>query len=487
MKLHIKYTFSYIMILAVCLTSCEDYLDEAPSKSSGLIVKNTTELDALLDDYLTMGREVDGFQRLYLTDDFDFLPEYHTSAALFYGQLRAAYAAFWDRQYLQTASSRDWSDLWSKVFTANLVLTSLENVEGTEEDKSRLKAEAHFIRAYNYWVLVNSYCLPYTNANGNEMGLPSKLNTSFEEDLTRVPLAVTYEQIESDLIEALKIQQPLFDGDTQKTWRANKAAVYAFAARFYLYINNYAEAEKYATLSLNEYDGLVDYNSEMGYSSIFPIWPSTYETVDITWKEFTYYRVTNHGGMIAPSTSLTELYDKENDLRYEYHFVEGGPSIFGIFNPTISYMHLGLFSVPSGTTVAETILTKAEALARLNRVSEAMTVVNSLRVKRIKNTATDINLSASSKNEAISKILEERRREMPFSLRWFDMRRINHNEDPNDDQTYSREFYPFDLSTVKTDESLIDYSLTPGSRKYAIPIPETEIIASQGVMEQNNY
>lgn len=42
----------------------------------------------------------------------------------------------------------------SKIFRANMVLSCLNDVEGSNEDKPRLKAEA--IRAYSHWNLVNA-------------------------------------------------------------------------------------------------------------------------------------------------------------------------------------------------------------------------------------------------------------------------------------------------------------------------------------------
>lgn len=48
-----------------------------------------------------------------------------------------------------------------------------------------------------------------------------------------------------------------------KIWRASLPAVHAFAARYYLFMNNYNEALKYADLALKKHADLVDYNTEM--------------------------------------------------------------------------------------------------------------------------------------------------------------------------------------------------------------------------------
>src|SRR5690606_35564690 len=107
--------------------------------------------------------------------------------------------------------------------------------------------------------------LPYTDANKNEIGLPVKTGTSFEQPIERATLEAVYLQIEADLAEALKTNVPLIQEGRAKHWRANKAAVEGFAARYYLNRNNYTEALKHANNALAHYNQLVDYNVDMRY------------------------------------------------------------------------------------------------------------------------------------------------------------------------------------------------------------------------------
>jgi hypothetical protein len=132
------------------------------------------------------------------------------------------------------------------------------------------------------------------------------------------------------------------------------------------------------------------------------------------------------------------------------------------------------------------LLTKAEALARTGDIGGAMGAVNSFRAKRM-TPGSWVNLTASSKDDAIKKVIEERRREMPFVQRWFDLRRYNNNEDPNDDVSLSKIFYPYTSSAVQTTAAPKTYTLPKNSRRWAVPLPRTEIISSGGVIEQNTY
>ena len=53
-----------------------------------------------------------------------------------------------------------------------------------------------------------------------------------------------------------------------------------------------------------------------------------------------------------------------------------------------------------------------------------------------------------TQQNAIEKILEERHREMPFIMRWFDIRRLAYNETDFDDVTVERDFYEVSDNSV---------------------------------------
>ena len=79
-------------------------------------------------------------------------------------------------------------------------------------------------------------------------------------------------------------------------------------------------------------------------------------------------------------------------------------------------------------------------------------------------------------------------REMPFTMRWYDIRRLNNNEDANDDvPALTRTFYPYTSASVQGNEAPITYTLDKNSRRFAQPILNSEIESSQGAIEQNTY
>lgn len=507
-----------ILLFSVTLFSCKKFLDERPSKNSSLPVETVDHLNAILERYAVYYSDEN--QAWLHTDDYGLTKTLYDARPGVFSFLPTVLHAFSDVQYLPTTTSGDYlwgstSGEWRDVFYANSVLNNVEKVQGSDVEKQRIKADAHMIRAYAYWQLANTYCLPYTEANKNEIGLPIKKSTSFEEDLTRKSLEETYQFIESDLKEALKITKPLVVNGRAEHWRSNTAAANGFAARYYLNRNNYTEALKYANLALGEYSTLVDYNinSQAGMTygtsqnvtinagtpsqSVFTIrYPYGHNNqtnlVDMLgWKEFLYFRMLNYGSWwYIPSQDLLNLYDQVNDRRYEYHIVEGYSYDRGM-NSSPAYNYPGYIffykdRIPSGPTTAEMLLIKAECLARYGDVPGSMAAVNVLREKRIKPGAA-VNLTATSKEDAIKKILEERRREMPFTQRWFDIRRFNNNDDPADDVVVTKQFYPLTQAGANTNGSTQNYTLNKNSRLWALPLPFADILSSQGKLVQNNY
>ena len=514
---NLKY-ISYITLLTMIfgISSCKKFLDAGPSKNSSLPVETVAHLNALLENYgIFYSDQNPVFLR---TDDYGLTVPLFDARPSVFNFLPNTLHTFWDVDFLPTTTSGEnlWgiaTGEWRDVFYANAVLNNVDKVDGTAQEKARIKADAYLIRAYAYWQLANTFCLPYTDANKNEMGLPIKQLTSFDEDLTRKSLEETYKFIEADLGEALKINKPLVVSGKPEHWRSSTAAVNGFAARYYLNRNNYSEALKYANLALNEYSILNNYNStvDMNYGpnqnvtinagtpsqSVYTIrYPYTHNNqinlVDMVgWKEFLYFRVNNYGSWwYVPSQELLNLYDQTNDRRFEYHIVEGYSYDRGM-NSSPAYNYPGYIfffkdRLPAGPTTAEMYLIKAECLARTNDLSGALTAVNTLRATRLKPGAW-VNLTAANQAEAVTQILQERRREMPFTARWFDIRRFNNNSDPSDDVIMTKNFYPLTLSGANTSAPVQTYTLPKNSRKFAIPLPFPDILASQGKLQQNTY
>lgn len=502
------------LLVSSLFCACDDYLDVKPSKSTSVVIETGEHINALLNNYAVYYLENSPWL-INASDDqgcstgwYDITGsnkcEGYSIAALSY--------ALWNKDFIPTLTDVTWKAEYQKIFYANTILEKVDHVSGLSKDEAEaIKREARFIRAYSCWYLAQIYCLPYVEGNEDKQGVVLKTSTSFDESVKRATLKQTYDFIEADLKEALKIETPLKKIGNTERWnsvRANKAAVNGFAARFYLYQNDYVNALKYAKIALDSHNLLVDYNTDMKYMDSKTIvavngkneeveFPYTYEgsannvnNYMLEWKELTYFRMAyDVNWWYMPSEELLALYNKEYDLRYKYHIVENFSYINSIDIPLPSYVFFWKDRIPSGPTTAEMLLIKAECEARSGNIADAMSTVNTLRRNRMDRTAPDdvINLTASGVEDAVMKILEERRRERPFVHRFLDIRRLNSNDESYDDcGDINKTFYEYSLTDIKT-ATKKSYTLEKNSTLYACPLPETEFVASDYVIEQNIY
>lgn len=501
------------------LAGCNEFLDKYPSKGTMKTITDVEQLDALMATYELYHEERN--PTFLATDDYGLSPEIQQVKIT--STLPEDLDDFtWSGTNNRSATL--WNGEYSKIYNANLVLSWLDKVNGSDELKAKVKAEAHLLRAYSNFQLALCYCLYPSAENGAELGLPIKVTASFEESVARKSLAETFRFIESDILEAVKIKKPILNSVTGKneTWRASSAAANALAARFYLYMNNYKEAEKYADAVLAEYRGLRDFNDATqmkysGYIDTYTINAGTPEAEKVTLmyphpndplnyyynfffgiKDLLYARnITNPNNWYIPSKGLLDTFARDikdgnpqNDLRYLYFICED----YSIRNQCkqISaarypgYMHIYWDVLVSGPSVAEMMLVKAEVQARAGNAAAAMAQLNKLRKTRI---ATDayVDLTATSAADAVKKVIDERRREIPFTMRWYDLKRYNNNDDATDDVTVVHPFYPYTASAVQTGEPVIQHKLEPKSRRWALQIPSTDIVRSSNELVPNRY
>lgn len=535
------------LLAAVSLvSSCDDFLDEVPSRGDNEVLNRGEQIKNLFANSNNYYTPVDFL--VASTDDYGVT--FDVFDALGYLDVPSLSGMSWAPEGLDVFMSDElWTKQYNKIFTANAVLSEIENVTDiTEEERAEYLAHAHFVRALAYWELANVYCLPYAQENLQALGLPLKVTTHTDEDLTRASLADTYAFIEADLKEALK--SPRADIVEGERWLVSQPAAKALMARFYLFTGNYAEAAKYADEALSSRKAtLIDYNQlttydmdkggggfwgdeeftgeegedgeygdgneeygdgeegqgeeewgDEGNSNILTFCETynygAYQFVD--YQEVFYpqfYTVTATVNLLA-SQELTDLYDKTNDLRYINLFVENGLVDYWVygFNDICNYhlfssrnqwgQQMDVF-LGASPTVAEMYLTKAEAMARQGAWSEALNVLMQLRATRFV-AGSDYSISANNQNEALAEILKERRRELPFVMRWYDIRRFAYNETPEDDVELHRTFYTIENGEVDFNTTK-EYVLPVKSKRYAQPILTTEIQRSRGQIQQNQY
>lgn len=483
--------------MALMLTSCGDYLDKQPSVSEDAPVTESSQLLAVYD-YLT-NIYSNNYFAFYSTDDTELPKEMYAMhpATFNLNYIVSNYCHFRDG-IIQNSSDAFWTGEYSKIYNANLIIESASSVTGDQSEINEALACAHFMRAYSFFDLATYYCLPWCEANREALGIPLRLGLDFAESISRGTLEQTYNQIFADL-QAAEQYVTRDAVDSEYPWRVSRCAINALYSRIYLARGDYETALTYTNAALENAPELFNYNdfgwgTSVSYpaSGDLPAQTLEYcETNDWAASRFLYFQewifprlVQNRSQWDLPSTALANLYDQENDLRFVYFFVEHGNRRMSVMYDWWRYSQFndGRYVI-GGLTIQEMLLNRAELLVRTGNWQSALAVLDPLREARYA-TGTATSLTASSQSEALQLVLEERRRELPFTFRLGDIKRFSVNETSEDDVTIVRDFY--EVSTLSVDTSTEKTWTIPGSsKKLAMPIYQTEIDSSQGAIEQN--
>lgn len=145
-----------------------------------------------------------------------------------------------------------WSSNYSNIANANQALSAIEEMGGPTTTKLKAsKGEALICRAYSHFVLANIFCMPYNPATaGNYLGIPymEHAETDLNPKYERGTLQEVYEKIGKDIEAGI----PLIDDTAYSVpkYHFNYKAACCFASRYYLFMQDWDNAIKYATLAL---------------------------------------------------------------------------------------------------------------------------------------------------------------------------------------------------------------------------------------------
>lgn len=493
-KLYIFIAFSMLG-----LSSCSDFLDKTPSKSSNTPVSTAANLLAVYD-YLP-NRYCNNYYAPYSTDDAEIPCEMYKSSPTDFdiNNVVSIYAHYRDG-IINNSTDDLWASEYNRIYKANLMISSASEVTGSQQDINEALSCAYFMRAYSFLELAYHYCLPWSEENKNAMGIPLRMGLAFDEKIGRGTLEQTYNQIFADL--QASEQHAVYDAVPSIPWRVSRCAINALYARIYLLRGQFDKALEYADKALANAPALYDFN-KFSYKTpptryaATDFWPAmelklcetdawTMHQILYNYTEWIYPDFANVRTQMAyPSQQLMDLYDHENDLRFRYYYIEHGTRRMSSilydgyrYNPWYDGRYLN-----SGLTTAEILLIKAESQVRLGQWQDGLATLTPLREARFA-TGTASELSANNKEEALQAVLKERRRELPFYFRFGDIKRFAVTPDNSDDVTVVRNFYDMNITHVDTD-SPKTYTISGNSNSWALPIYQTEINSSKGSIVQN--
>lgn len=446
----------YALGLIILLSSCDDYLDVKPKGVT--LPDNAKSFDLLLSS-TDLGRSESVSYRM--TDDID-IPANWPDPWTYNAQPRLYdfVAEYWELG----GTISDYTTMWTNIDKCNMVLENIDGASGSEADKIRIKANARCHRAYAYWEIMKLFCPQYTPATADkeDTGMPILTKVGFTASLKRGTLQELYDFIITELSESLESLSDL----PEKSIYWSKSSVYGTLAKVYLQMGKYELARTNAAKCLGYYDLLLDYKEN--YLNKVD-WQTNFYKPLIDHKELILIKGSYCSGYspywvegintLMSKDLVDKFTDKVNDIR---------ASSFIILDPTYNaYYYAGVIGNKSisGITTPYMMLIQAECECRSDNgdYNEAMKLVNRIRKYRFKE-GSDYTLTASDKNEALSHVMDEKRRELRFTeSRFCDIKRLNALHNANISVTHT---------SIKTKEKV---TLPANDNRWTLLIPQMHI------------
>lgn len=463
-----------IAILAVIVlsASCSKQIDLRPTDEVGpdKAFETVADLEAgLLGAYQGMTYYSNIFYTSRVTDE-TMLPSENSTGSGF---------ATYRWQYDGSSPHDAWLENYVIIDRVNRVLAVIDEIEegvGEQGTKDKIKGELLALRAYAHLELIRNFADKY---EPSALGVPYMEKSEISSP-SRLTFAETMAKINADLAAA----KPLIPESADDNTRITRAAVSAIQARVALYEQNWDNALAYSTEAINALP--------LATRTDFPdIWKDESED-EVIWKAKRVVGDEEVGGIytqagylddpagtrvyFAASYELTELFDQDNDIRFQSYITidEDREAEGETPNVVVKYMS----NDPGSRNLAdlklfrtgEMYLIRAEAYARKNDLGNAADDLNDLRAERIDSYADE---SFSGQQEILDAILTERFKELAFEgHRHFDLRRYN---------------LPITRNPEDAINALGAVLLEPTDAQYVFAIPNSELRANPNMVQNSNY
>ncbi len=330
-----------------------------------------------------------------------------------------------------------WNSYYNKIIITNIILSKIETMQGEDKkEREDLRAEAHFLRAWSYFQLVNSYAEPFENeeqAKKTKAVPVNKFSDIIDRTLEIGSLYDVYQIILDDLNKAIT---SFSESNINKAnIRPNLATAQLLVSRVNLYLKDYKKCIEYSNKVIDNKDYTLYNISDKSKDEIrFISQPNTeiiYSYGNNTLKtnpNYLYGRSYCLGGYRISKNLLSEYYSSSNmDKTVKQEELSDKRLIVFFTNDretktTIKYDKLKSNKVKGyAFRLAEAYLNRAEAFCESGELNKALDDINMLRKYRVKDVTP---LASTDKEEVLNWIKRERRIELCFEgHRWFDLRR----------------------------------------------------------------
>lgn len=372
-----------------------------------------------------------------------------------------------------------WLDAYKVVRQANLTLRNIDNLASDNAGAvNRIKAQAIAIRALVHFDLLRFFGEDY-DRNSTKLGVPYVDRFDIEEKPARLTVKESWDKIEADLKTASQLMDNMDQDIESATSTASSArslidpiVVNAILARMYSYSGVSDSAVKYATLVINarplgDTTEYLDLWKDATTTEV--IWSVKFQAFNSDVGGNVYYAVGNRASY-RPTDDLLAIYDNSaGDVRTRAFFADIARR--GTDRLVVS-KYLGREGRTDGIVdfkafrTSEMYLIRAEANSRLGKGPLALTDLNALRKTRNATTGSETGAGL------LEAIFTERRKELFMEgHRFFDLKRTT--------RTIER---TYEISgDTYTDQ------LASDAREWALPIPQSELLANPNVAQNPGY
>ncbi len=241
MNSKINIIISTFALVALSLSSCNEFLDVMPDNRTTIDTEEKV-IDLLVSayfDYPFFGvteYSSDNVDKSYITNpqNYQYIKE----------------LSCWEENITTGQSNDDpemvWQGCYAAINTANMALEAIEEITAGGEMSEAMqaaKAEALMCRAYSHFILVNIFCQAYHPDHADtDLGIPYmvEVESTLSPNYERGTVADVYAGMSKDIEEALPYVSNV--NYSVPKYHFNVSASYAFAARFYLFYQEWEKA-----------------------------------------------------------------------------------------------------------------------------------------------------------------------------------------------------------------------------------------------------
>jgi hypothetical protein len=446
-----KKLFQYIFLAGVVtLGSCKKYLDKEPDNRTN--IQTPEQLSQLLTSAYPHGSYI-----LFTESMSDNAEDKQGggSGIDYVDRINAQsyrYNVVEESPDAQDGPDYYWAACYKAIAAAN---QALEIIHGSKDSSALMphKGEALLARAYAHFMLVTLFAKVYDPVSAaSDPGIPYVTLPEKEtfKQYQRNTVAYVYEMIEKDILEGYPLINDQIYGNAPR-FHFNKRAAAAFAARFYLFKQEYDKVITYATAALGSAveENLRPWNSQLTNLQYFELQAEytksttkgnllLQEALSIWGRSYPSIRY-GLGDLVATQVLINR---NVSGGFYAYDLYGSGPQFYNI--PKF-FEHFVREDINANTgdpyntipllTGEEALLNRAEAYLRLNNPNAASQDVNAFIAQNIDDYSPFVNkitpskcaafYGSSSTTGVLLAILDFKRAFfLHEGMRWFDIIRL---------------------------------------------------------------